>query len=338
MKNPNGYGSVVKLSGNRRRPFVVRKTKGYNDKGYPIYDVIGYFATRKEGLIALAEYNKNPYNVDAVKITVKELFEKWVQVKLPKLGTANQRTLKSAFNHLKPIWEMKYREVRSFNMQEIIDNCGRGYSTQGAIKALFHHLDRFALELDIINKAYSDLVTSEPIPETTKKPFTEAEIQNLWKIKDEPFADSVLVLIYSGWRISELLNLKCSDIDIDQMIMKGGTKTASGKNRIVPVHPLIQPLVKRRYAEGNEYLFSIDGKHIYSAKYYEYWNQIMKRLNVTHTPHECRHTFRSRLDSAGANKVCIDMLMGHKSKEVGERVYTHKTVSELREALALVTR
>lgn len=338
MKNPNGYGSVVKLSGNRRRPFVVRKTKGYNDKGYPVYDVIGYFATRKEGLIALAEYNKNPYNVDAVKITVKELFEKWVQVKLPKLGTSNQHSLKSAFNHLKPIWEMKYREVRSFNMQEIIDNCGKGYSTQGAIKALFHHLDRFALELDIINKAYSDLITSDPIPETTKKPFTEDEIQALWKIKDEPFADSVLVLIYSGWRISELLNLKCSDIDIDQMIMKGGTKTASGKNRIVPVHPLIQPLVKCRYAEGNEYLFSVDGKHICSTKYYEYWNQIMKGLNMTHTPHECRHTFRSRLDSAGANKVCIDMLMGHKSKEVGERVYTHKTVSELREALALVTR
>jgi integrase len=63
----------------------------------------------------------------------------------------------------------------------------------------------------------------------------------------------------------------------------------------------------------------------------------MDRLGMVHTPHECRHTFRSRLDSAGANKVCIDMMMGHKSKEVGERVYTHKTLEELRAALELVT-
>lgn len=338
MKNPNGYGSVTKLSGNRRRPYVARKTKGYNDKGYPIYDVIGYFSSRKEGMIALAEFNKNPYNIDAAKLTVKGLFDKWAQVKLPKLGKSNQCSLKSAFKHLEPIWEMKYREVRSFNMQEIIDNCGKGYSTQGAIKALFHHLDRFALELDIINKAYSDLITSAPIPETTKRPFTEEEIQELWKVEDKPFVDSVLVLIYSGWRISELLNLKNSDIDLEQMLMKGGTKTATGKNRIVPIHPLIQPLIERRYAEGNEYLFSVDGKRINTTKYYGYWNQIMKDLNMCHTPHECRHTFRSRLDSAGANKVCIDMLMGHKSKEVGERVYTHKTVLELRKALSLVTR
>ena len=37
MKNPNGYGSVVKLSGNRRKPFCARKTSGWNEKGHPIY-------------------------------------------------------------------------------------------------------------------------------------------------------------------------------------------------------------------------------------------------------------------------------------------------------------
>ena len=46
MKNPNGYGSVVKLSGNRRKPYCARKTSGWNDKGYPIYSVIGYYANR----------------------------------------------------------------------------------------------------------------------------------------------------------------------------------------------------------------------------------------------------------------------------------------------------
>jgi len=64
----------------------------------------------------------------------------------------------------------------------------------------------------------------------------------------------------------------------------------------------------------------------------------MSAAAVQHTPHNCRHTFRSRLDSAGANKRCIDLMMGHKSKDVGERVYTHKTIDELKAAIELVTR
>ncbi len=57
MKNPNGYGSVVHLKGERRNPFVVRKVKGWNEKKQPLYDVIGYFPTREAGMIALAQYN-----------------------------------------------------------------------------------------------------------------------------------------------------------------------------------------------------------------------------------------------------------------------------------------
>ena len=67
MRNPNGYGSAVKLSGNRRNPYAARKTKGWDDRGYPIYDTIGYYPTREAGMIALAEYNRNPYDINAAK-------------------------------------------------------------------------------------------------------------------------------------------------------------------------------------------------------------------------------------------------------------------------------
>ena len=61
MRNPNGYGTVAKLSGQRRRPYIVKKTIGWNDKGYPIYDIIGYAETREAGNIMLAEYNRDPW-------------------------------------------------------------------------------------------------------------------------------------------------------------------------------------------------------------------------------------------------------------------------------------
>ena len=70
----------------------------------------------------------------------------------------------------------------------------------------------------------------------------------------------------------------------------------------------------------------------------KYFKPTLEALGMDHTPHETRHTFRTRLDSAGANKRCIDLMMGHKSKDVGERVYTHKTLDELWEAIEIITR
>lgn len=336
MRNPNGYGSVVKLSGNRRNPFTVRKTIGWNDKGHPIYDTIGYFPTREDGMIALAEYNKNPFDINSSKITFEELFELWKEKRMFKLGKSSQAALRSAFNHCKKYYKMKYKDMKSFHMQDCIDHCGLGYSTQGQIKSLFGHLDRFAMELDIITKTYSDLITSDPIPETKKRPFSDEEVDMVWKIKEDPWIDSVLVFLYSGFRISELLSLKTENINLEEKTFQGGTKSQSGKNRIVPIHSKIFEFVQRRVEEGNEYLFSENGKKLTSQKYYEIWNSIMDKLGIEHTPHECRHTFRSRLDSAGANKVCIDLMMGHKSKEVGERIYTHKTIEELKFAIELI--
>ena len=336
MRNPNGYGTVAKLSGNRRRPFIVKKVIGWNDKGHPIYEIIGYTETREAGNMLLAEYNRDPWDVDRAKITVKELFELWKEKKAPKLGESNRSSLCSAFKHCSALWEKPYKQIRSYQMQETIDGCGKGYSTQAAIKNLWGHLDRFALEMDIINRCFSDLLTSDPIPPTSRLPFSKDEIKKVWAHQEQPWVDTVLILIYSGWRISELLNLKPEDIDLQAGTMKGGTKTKAGKNRLVPIHSKIRPLVEARLAESGPRLISYNGKACSQTQYRIFWADIMKALGMTHTPHECRHTFESQLDSAGANRKCIDLLMGHVSKDTGNRVYNHKTLDELKAAVELV--
>ena len=62
----------------------------------------------------------------------------------------------------------------------------------------------------------------------------------------------------------------------------------------------------------------------------------MTARKMNHTPHECRHTFETKLDSAGANRKCIDLLMGHVSKDTGNRVYNHKTLDELKVTVELI--
>lgn len=336
MKNPNGYGSVVKLSGNRRKPYCARKTAGWNDKGHPIYKVIGYFAERQEAMIALAEYNRNPFDVDLSKITMKELFEKWSKRDFSKMSKSSASSHKFAFKHASALHNAPYKNIKAYQMQEVIDNCGCGYSTQGAIKNLFGQLDRFAMELDVINKCNSTLISAAPIPPSSKVPFTEDEITAVWNISDQEWVDSVLFFLYTGFRIGEMTTIECANVNLEEMTIKGGIKTKAGKDRIVPIHPKIQGFVRNRMSEGNKYLFSYNGKKLSASQYYIFWNAIMEQLQMHHTPHECRHTFRSRLDSARANKRCIDLLMGHTSKDVGERVYTHKTLDELKDTINLL--
>ena len=60
MKNPNGYGSGYKLSGNRRRPWTARVTVGWTDDGKQKYKNIGYYEERSDAMIALAQYNNDP--------------------------------------------------------------------------------------------------------------------------------------------------------------------------------------------------------------------------------------------------------------------------------------
>ena len=337
MRLPNGYGSVVKLSGKRRRPYMVRGgVYGYDDRGYPQYDVVGYAETREQGLTMLAEYNRNPWDVEKAKITLKELFELWKEKKAPKLGTSNRQSLCSAFNHCSKLLNKPYKVIRAYEMQETIDGCGKGYSTQAAIKNLWGHLDRFALELDVINRCYSELLTSDPVPPTSKQPFTDQEVETVWGHQAEPWVDSVLVFLYSGWRISELLNLKKSAVDLEAGTMTGGTKTKAGKNRVVPIHSKIRPFVEARMEQPGEYLFSYAGKKCSESQYRVFWAGFMSEWGMEHTPHETRHTFRTRLGSAGADQKCCDLLMGHTSKDTGNRTYNHKTIEELKTAIELI--
>lgn len=334
-RNPNGYGCVTKLSGKRSRPYVVKVTV-YNEEGKPRQVPIDYAETEEQANIILAQYNNNPWSIDRNKVTLVELYNRWAKIKLPKLGKASQVSLKAAFKHCQKYYGMKYRSIRAYQMQDCIDNCERSYSTQGAIKTLWGHLDNFAFECDIIDKMYSQLTTAPPVPETNRTPFTEQQINALWNIRSEPWVDTVLIYLYTGFRLTELLYMKVEQVNMKEKYFQNGVKSAAGKGRIVPIHPRIEPFVKTMVERGDTYLFSYNHKRITVKQYYKFWDEVMRKINADKKPHEARHTFETALDNAKANRKCIDMLMGHKSKDIGNRVYNHKTVDQLRETINLL--
>ena len=99
MKLANGVGTVYKLSGNRRNPYIVRKTVGWDidtvtGKRKQQYITIGYAPTRAKGLEMLMEYNKNPYDIAASKITFQKSLKSGRQRSSSRSQTATPKPTK----------------------------------------------------------------------------------------------------------------------------------------------------------------------------------------------------------------------------------------------------
>ena len=344
LKNPNGYGSVVKLSGRLRRPYAVRKTIGYDDRAYPIYQTIGYYATRTEAMMALAEYNASPYDVELSKATFKKLYELWSKENYPKMKSNAIRIYKAAYKHSEPLYDLQYSEIRKLHFQRCIDACSRGVATKGNMKLLYSQLDKFAYDQDIIKKAYSSNLSIGEAKQSTKHTLiTDSEVQALWKLQGKPYVDDTLFMLYTGCRMSEMLQMKCANVDLDNKTMIGGLKTKYGIDRIIPIHEKLLPIVKAHLSE-NEYLFNYqrnsalsEPENALATLWATHWKQAMREYGFNHLTHDCRHTFISKLDAAGANRVSIDRIVGHSSKTIGEKVYTHKTIEDLHNAVALLS-
>lgn len=335
MKNPNGYGSVFKLSGNRRKPWCARVTVGWTDDGKQEYKNIGYYEERADAMIALAQYNNDPYDLDANKITFAEVYQKWSEEKFPKISKSNVDGYAVSYNKCKMLHDLKFKQIRKMHMQRVInENDHLSYQVRVKLKTLFLQLYKFAMENDIIEKNYAQFI--EPGELTTKierKPFSDEEIETLWKNIDVPYVDSLLIMIYSGMRIGELLLIKPDDIDIEQRIVIGGIKTEAGKKRAIPINHKILPIIKSKM-DQKYLILSTKGKKLSYKNYNEnIFKPLMKQLAMTHMPHDCRHTAATLLDNVGANKTVVKKILGHKSSDVTERVYTHKTFEQLVETI-----
>lgn len=344
IRNKNGYGTVVKLSGNRRQPYEVRVNTRMDERYYPVYDVLGRYTTREEGLIALAEYNKNPYDINSSKITFSELYQAFYHDKYELSGKtfslSSKNCTRAAYNHMKLLHNRIYKDLKTNDFKSIfnqtIDDKPISHAMQEHMKNLIVQMDKFALQNDIINKGYASFA-SITVEEDDKPgvPFTHDELLKLWQHQNNQWVDIALIYIYSGWRISELNKMPIENINLTDWTFKGGIKTAAGKDRIVPIHSAIRNMIISRIMDNGSWLFVENGKPISNVLLSKRFKAALTASGITtqHTIHDCRHTFVSLLDSAGANPICIDRLVGHASKNITSKVYTHKDIEELRTAI-----
>lgn len=357
-KLPNGFGTVYKMSGKRSKPFRAVKTDKWvldadTGKSKQMRFTIGYYATREEAMIALAEYNENPYDIKADSITFSEVYEKWSENYFPTLSNPSSiRTVTAAYAYCNGLYDMRMKDIRVSHLEGTVLNAQVGDSTKGRIKSLFNMLYKYAIAHDIVEKDYASVMFSNGNPikrERTKEIiiFSQEEIISLWdNIDIVPFADMIIIGIYSGWRPQELSILQLKDIDLENGTIKGGLKTDAGKNRLVPIHPLIKPLLENRMKEAatlqSNYLFNDangqQGTFMTYDKYRKRFEKVMKQLGFKHRPHETRHTFITKAKECNVDEYILKLIVGHSIDDITEKVYTHRTIEQLKTEMNKITK
>lgn len=324
MRNPNGYGSVHKLSGKRRRPWRVRITIGWqlDETGTyakQLFKDLGYYATQREAIKALADYNDNPFDVSAMKVTFEQCY-----IEASKEFTAGREyNYKAAYKYLEPIKDLPIRSIKAGQMQKCIDACTT--TQQQEIKTVCHKVFAYALRMEIIDKDPSRYLKSNTIAPTIKREvFTPDQIHQLEEV-NEWWSKITLMLLYSGMRTKELKQL-----DPDLINIKNGSidiVVAKNKSSIrqIPIHTLVLPLFEDyKSAGGNLYGYTHNGL-----------NKILKQF-CGHTAHDSRHTFTTRMRECHCDPLVLQILLGHAPSTITERVYTHISFEELKTSLNML--
>ena len=347
MRLPNGYGSVVKLSGKRRNPYVVRKTAGWRydkdkDKQVQEYIIIGYAPTKADGLQMLAEYNKNPFDVSSAKITFQEIFEKWSASKFPSISDSNVKGYNASYKLCGTLYNKVFKEIKLADLQYVVDTCDKNYPTLRKLKVLFGQLYEYALKNDVCNKNYAEFVDIVKYKDRNpnrrdRNKFDKYELERIWAQQEDKYYQIVLMLIYSGVRISEMLDLLKSDVHLDEQFFDViDSKTENGIRK-VPIADKVLPFFKAWYNDtDSEYLLHTEnGEQFKYRNYYDsYFVPLMENLGFDKTTHCCRHTCISMLAEAHVEQTTIKKMGGHSgAMTLTEKVYTHLDVKELIDAI-----
>lgn len=267
-------------------------------------------------------------------ITLRQLFNEWLPIHSQSISDSAVKSYYIAFKHISNISDMPISDIHFQHLQNVINSMhvkGLSYSSCKKVRTLLNQLFNYAIIKDYPITNYAQHLNLGPnIPTIKRRLFTRQQINKLWAI-DTSYSHMLLILLYTGLRIGELLNLRRQDIyRRSSYLIVRHAKTKAGEGRIIPLHHRIIPLIETAYNDTDDYLFTIN-----YTSFRKHFQDIMKQLNCKHTIHDTRHTFASLLDSV-ASPNALRSLLGHKQGDITTRVYTHKTIRELRKTIELL--
>lgn len=368
----NGSGCVTSyMTAKNKKRWRVRVTIGtkFDEDGNVkfVSRSLGTFATKAEAEKALASYNDSPYDLEKKVTTVGELYAVWSEYYFERVARSSVRTVTSAWKYCEGISNLSLKKLNKGHIEDVMN---KGYilipngvhkgekryasaCTKCRIKSMFNLMLDYAYDRNLVVKNVArtfdvnDMRKEAGYSRKIKQPFTDEEIELLWKWVDKvEKVDMILLGIYSGFRPQELCNLKLENVDLDGNQIVGGMKTPAGTDRVVPIHPLVKPLVEKAYREavefGSIWLFNkrkgIHGEHLTYDMFRRAFERAMAELGIEGKTGHCpRVTFVTKCYSAGVPEHIVKRIIGH-SLGFTDGVYNRVSFDELYDNICKICR
>lgn len=315
MRQPNGYGHITKLAGNRRRPYACRKIVSWTEDGKPRYQYISYHKTKREAERALASYNEDPYTLSSK--TLKQVYEEWIPHQNKAEGTL--RAYETAYKLMEPLHDTKMAQIDRVTLQQFYDDMKGTKNTSTNVKKLFSKLIQYAVKRGIMPMSALSLHKSIDFSErdegrkTEHKRIPKEIVDKLWNLTDNETVKQILLYIYTGCRYAELYELMPENCHPDYIEIVDA-KTEAGR-RIVPLCDKILKLLP-----------------VEPIPAYNVFNKAFKEILPGYHIHDTRHTFVSLMTEAEVDQRLIKVIVGHKTNDITD-LYTHITLDAMREAV-----
>ena len=365
-KRENGVGSVYKSSDIVHRPWYAAAPAVIDtETGKTSREIIGHYETRKEALEALESYNKAP--TKKIRSTFSDLYSEWESISFRSLSKSMRDCYTAAYKKLFPLHKKIFKDIRTADMQKVIDyyedehyeldEKGKPiYDKDGSPKikpplsySSLHHMTvllglvyTYAMQNDVVNKDYSKFVVISARKAAEKQAFSDVEVRKIEEAAQNgtPNADLVLIMCYTGYRISEFLGLTKFNYNADENVFAGGgNKTEAGRNKIVPVHPKIKPYIEKHLNDGGKTIFCKADGTPYNVKSFRdsIYYPTLEKIGVRKlTPHATRRTFATRAAAAGVRPEDLIRMMGHSDYKIDTDSYIKQEASTLVNAIQLI--
>lgn len=323
LKRANGTGTVYKLSGRRKRPWVAARNRV----------VIGYYEYKKDALEALERLSGVQLS-ESYNMTFAQVYDLWSAEHFRDKSKTTAQNYRSAFRASAQLHARKFRELRTADFQAVIDASPELSASSLAIrKHLYTSMASWAIKNELITTNFASFVKLPKEEKKEKEIFTESDIAAL-EADGSDAAKIVLMLIYTGMRIGELFTLRVEDCHETYVV--GGEKTKAGRNRIIPIRPegrayfaeflsrATGPLLISGYPQNSS------PTNFRNREYYP----LLQQLGIARkTPHATRHTFASWAVAHGVPPEILKKILGHTSYEVTIGTYYHISPESLVSAL-----